>query len=125
MYATAVQLGRIAAEGLRARFARHRRMAERCHAFVADLRDRRGLDVQVLAPAGARSPTVTCIRLPDGVDGPEVVRRIREAGWVVGAGYGKLKATTFRIGHMGDHRPEGLEELLPVVEDALVRTRPA
>lgn len=120
MYAAAAQLRRIADEGLPRRFARHRDMAERCHAFVDELCRADGLDVEVLAPEGSRSPTVTCLRLPPGVDGPAVVERIAAAGWVVGAGYGRLKASTIRIGHMGDHRPERLEELLPVVREALL-----
>lgn len=120
MYAAAAQLARIAAEGLEARFARHAAMARRCHTFVEELSSGNGIEVAVLAPRGHRSPTVTCIRLPPGVDGPTVVHRIRECGWVVGAGYGPLKPDTVRIGHMGDHRPEVLDELLAVVRRVLI-----
>ena len=44
---------------------------------------------------------------------------MKRRGYVIGAGYGKLKDSTFRIGHMGDHTVEGLDELLNVLEEAL------
>ena len=48
---------------------------------------------------------------------PFVLRAI--LGWVIGGGYGKLKPTTFRIGHMGEHTVEELEELLSVLAEVL------
>ena len=33
----------------------------------------------------------------------------------MGNGYGKLKGETFRIGHMGDHQPAGLQLLLDAI----------
>jgi aspartate aminotransferase-like enzyme len=59
------------------------------------------------------------VTLPPGVRGPDVVARVQERGWVIGGGYGKLKESTVRIGHMGDHRVEALAELLDVVERVL------
>ena len=64
------------------------------------------------ANEGARSPTVTCVRLPDGRTGPEVVAALKQRGWTVGTGYGKLRDTSIRIGHMGDHSLVGIEALL-------------
>jgi aspartate aminotransferase-like enzyme len=40
---------------------------------------------------------------------------------VIASGYGKLKDTTFRIGHMGDHTLEELDELLGVLEEILLK----
>jgi aspartate aminotransferase-like enzyme len=82
------------------------------------MREERGVQVSVLAPQGRRSPTVTCIKLPEGVKGPEIVTAVKAKGWVIGGGYGKLKDTTIRIGHMGDHTLEGLNGVLGVVEEA-------
>jgi len=107
LYALERQLERVAAEGLEARFERHRAMAERTWAWAEE----RGV-LGVLAPPGHRSPTVTCLRLPRGTSGPAFVDRVAERGYTVGAGYGKLKRTTFRIGHMGEQTPETLEGLL-------------
>jgi aspartate aminotransferase-like enzyme len=73
----------------------------------------------VLAPEGRRSPTVTTIRLPEHLTGPEVAGRLKRRGWTIGAGYGKLKDSTIRIGHMGDHTVEGLEALLAVLAEEL------
>jgi len=38
---------------------------------------------------------------------------------VIGAGYGKLRETTFRVGHMGDHTPDRLALCLNACEEAL------
>ncbi len=119
LYALGAQLERIARETLDARWARHRAMAERTASWVDSLEALGAAGVRVLADEGGRSPTVTCLTLPDGVDGPSVVRRVREAGWVIGGGYGKLKATTIRIGHMGDHTPGELEALLDALTPVL------
>ena len=65
----------------------------------------------MLAERPRRSPTVSALRL-SGREASDVIGRAREAGYVLGAGYGKLKASTFRIGHMGDHTVERLRGLL-------------
>ena len=64
------------------------------------------------------SPTVSCIAAGER-DVPALVAGLRERGFEIGAGYGPLKAETFRIGHMGDHRPAGLEELLAAADEVL------
>lgn len=112
------QLGRIAAEGMEARWQRHRSMAERCWSWVEETSEEiEGLSV--LPPRPLRSPTVTCIRLPEGLMGPDVVSGMAKRGYVIGGGYGKLKPTTIRIGHMGDHTMGELNELLTVLEEVL------
>jgi predicted phosphoserine aminotransferase len=117
-YALDVQLQRILQSGVEARWESHRAMAERCWAWVEHMREERGVQVGVLAPEGRRSPTVTCIQLPSGVKGPDVVAAVKAKGWVIGGGYGKLKDTTIRIGHMGDHTLAGLDALLDVLEES-------
>jgi aspartate aminotransferase-like enzyme len=47
------------------------------------------------------------------------VSAIKKEGWTIGSGYGALKDTTFRIGHMGDHTVAGVDALLPVIDRAL------
>ena len=118
LYALEVQLGRIAAEGVEARWARHRAMAERTWAWVDEMQAR-GAVQGVLAPPGFRAPTVTCITLAGGRTGPEVVAALKARGFVIGAGYGKLKDATIRIGHMGDHTVAGLEDLLAALTEVL------
>lgn len=116
-YALDAQLERILEKGVEARWDNHLAMAEQCWAWVDNLREERGIPISVLAPEGRRSPTVTCVQLPAGVKGPDVVAAVKARGFVIGGGYGKLKDTTIRIGHMGDHTLEGLDALLDVIED--------
>jgi aspartate aminotransferase-like enzyme len=68
--------------------------------------------VSYLPREGRRSWTVSCLKVPDGKTATTVVGGLKQAGWTIGAGYGPLKETTIRIGHMGDHTLEALEELL-------------
>jgi predicted phosphoserine aminotransferase len=118
LFALEVQLGRMLAEGIDARWAKHRTMAERTWSWVGEMREG-GVALDVVAPEGFRSPAVTAVRTPDGLTGPEVVKGASDRGWVIGGGYGQLKEATFRIGHMGDHTPEQLEALLGVLTDVL------
>jgi predicted phosphoserine aminotransferase len=116
LYALDEQLARIEAEGLEARWARHEAMAERTWAWVDEMRERHGIELRVLAAEGRRSPSVTCVRLPDGLSGVEITRRLAERGFTIASGYGGLKERTFRIGHMGDHTMDELDALLDQIE---------
>jgi aspartate aminotransferase-like enzyme len=59
------------------------------------------------------------IALPKGLTGPEVSEAVKARGFTIGGGYGDLKDTTVRIGHMGDHTLEGLQRCLHVCESAI------
>jgi predicted phosphoserine aminotransferase len=118
LYALQVQLERMRVEGIMQRWARHAEMAQATWSWVERMHER-GVEVSVLAPEGYRSPAVTAIRTPDAWSGPEVVKSAAERGWVIGGGYGKLKETTFRIGHMGEHTVGEVGELLEVLEGVL------
>jgi aspartate aminotransferase-like enzyme len=106
-----------APEPAEARWARHAALAAATHAWVASHADRFG--IAVLAPEGERSPTVSAVTLPAGVDPMAVVAAVRRRGFVVGGGYGAGRATTFRIGHMGDHTVDGLAGCLAACAEAL------
>lgn len=118
LYALDFQLGRILAEGMEERWKRHLQMQARTFDWVEDMRSA-GIGVGVFARDGGRSPTVTCVTVPEGVDAAVVVAKMRSRGWVVGGGYGPLKHDTFRIGHMGDHTVEELEGLLGQLREVL------
>jgi aspartate aminotransferase-like enzyme len=120
LYALDAQLTRIAAETMEARWARHAAMAAQTWAWVDDVTRRRGLAIRVLAPEGERSATVTAVALPPNVSGVAVAAEVAKRGFVIGAGYGKLRETTFRVGHMGDHTPDRLALCLDACEEALV-----
>jgi predicted phosphoserine aminotransferase len=111
MFALDLQLDAIQKEGLDARFARHRAMAERTRAWAAER------SFEMFAEEGFRSPTVSAIRYGDR-KADELVKRAKAAGFALGDGYGKIKETTFRIGHMGDHDLKSLDALLSALDDA-------
>lgn len=50
---------------------------------------------------GYESPTVNCIKCPEGIEGPAVYEKMREKEFELAQGYGALKKRTFRIGNMG------------------------
>lgn len=112
LYALELQLDRIEAEGLAARFERHRAMAERTRAWAKD----QGLTM--FAEAGFESDTTSCIAAGT-IDVAWLVKELRARGKFISNGYGKLKGQTFRIGHMGDHSMERLEELLSDMDAVL------
>jgi aspartate aminotransferase-like enzyme len=120
LYALDVQLERIMAEGIEERWARHSRMARRTWTWVEEMWDA-GLKVSLPVGERFRSPTVTCIALPSERKGPEVVAALAQRGFVIATGYGKLKDTQLRIGHMGDHTVAELEVLLDALEEVLRR----
>jgi aspartate aminotransferase-like enzyme len=111
LYALEAQLARVVSETVEQRWARHDAMARRTWSWVEEMHDR-GLELSVLAPDGFRSPTVTCIRLPERHEGSRVARALEERGWTIAPGYGSLRDATIRIGHMGDHTVAELDVLL-------------
>ncbi|MGH7589999.1 MAG: hypothetical protein ACREL2_01055, partial [Gemmatimonadales bacterium] len=102
-------------EGIEARCARHEAMRARVELWVRET----GLPLGILAHAGQRSATVTAISLPAGGSGTVVVEALRRRGYVIGAGYGKLREATIRIGHMGDHTVAGLDRCLEELGEVL------
>lgn len=117
LYALAEQARSIAAEGVEARIDRHRAMMDRCHRWTEGAGARWGLSL--LAPEGRRSPTVTAISLSAAHRGPEIAQTLAERGWTIAPGYGALRDSTIRIGHMGDHTVDGVARLLDEVEAVL------
>jgi aspartate aminotransferase-like enzyme len=117
LYALDAQLAAIGREGLAKRYARHAAMAAAVHAWVEDA-SARGRGVGILARAGVRANTVSCLTI-DG-DAPRLAHLLRERGFEVGAGYGALAASTVRIGHMGEHTVREVRQLLAALDDALL-----
>jgi aspartate aminotransferase-like enzyme len=114
VYALAVQLGRIAQEGLVARCTRHRHMRERIERWV-DGHGRCG----IMAPRGRRSDTVTALTLRPERSAIAVARHLAEQGWQVTVGIDADTDRLIRIGHMGDVTPDHLAPLLQAIEPLL------
>ena len=118
MYGLRAQIRHIEAETIEGRWKRHAAMARRTEAWVAEMAGR-GIAIAILAPEGFRSPTVSCLTLPDGMTGPKVTKELDRRGFVIAPGYGKLRDSSIRIGHMGDHTVAELDILLGELEDIL------
>jgi aspartate aminotransferase-like enzyme len=119
LYALEAQMGDIGREGIERRWERHVAMRDATIAWAEAVATRRGIDLDILAPESARSPTVTVLSLPPGIKGPEVTEAVKVRGFTIGSGYGQLKETTVRIGHMGDHSVDGLRRCLHACETAI------
>ena len=119
LYALETQLNDMLREGIDRRWERHEAMRDATVSWVTRTVLRLDLDLAVLAPDGARSPTVTAITLPEGLKSADVVHAVARRGFTIGTGYGPLKDTTIRIGHMGDHTMDTLRPCLAECEDAL------
>ena len=98
-------------EGMESVFDRHQAMADRVRARAAELGYR--LQGEGLLD---RSPTLTALRLPEGVEPGEIRARVREAGIQIAVGLGAYKSKCIRIGHMGDIRLEDVDRTMDVLE---------
>ena len=113
IYALERVLERIDAEGLDARWARHRDMAE----FVRGWSRER---YSLFAEPGYESDTVTCITNTAGIDIPALNAALSEKrDCIISDGYGPLKGKTFRIAHMGDMTVEQLQDLTSWIDEIL------
>jgi aspartate aminotransferase-like enzyme len=119
LFALEAQMGDIGREGIERRWERHLAMRDATIEWVQAVSRRRGVDISVVAPEGARSPTVTAISLPTGMVPRELLDAVLVRGYTLGSGYGELKDTTIRIGHMGDHSVDGVKRCLHACESAI------
>jgi aspartate aminotransferase-like enzyme len=94
-------------------------MALRTQEWIPKISDETGKKLANIAPLGSQSPTVSTIRLPSDVPAEAFTAKVAKLGIVVGSGYGKLKSSSFRIGHMGDHTVESVERCLAACSSAL------
>jgi aspartate aminotransferase-like enzyme len=113
VFALDAQLQRILAEGLEARFARHAAMADMTQKWALS----RGLELY--APEGYRSKTVTTIDNTLGIDVSKLNAFLGERGMRIANGYGALKGKALRIGHMGEITPSDMEELFAAMDEYL------
>ena len=102
-------------EGLEASWARHQRNAERLWEGLEAL----GLTLHVARQH--RLPTLTTVRVPDGVEEMAVRQRLlQEFNIEIAGGLGELKGKIWRIGLMGhSSRPEHVKLLLAALEEIL------
>lgn len=96
VYAMRAALRLVMEEGLPARFERHWRHTR---ALWAGLR---AMGLELLVDEPHRSPTITTVRIPSGVDDARVrTRLLREYNIEIAGGLGPLRGQIWRIGLMG------------------------
>jgi predicted phosphoserine aminotransferase len=115
IYALDLQLKRIFAEGLEARFARHAAMADRVQSWAIEHK------LDLFAPEGYRSKTVTTIDNKLEIDISALNAFLQTRAMRIANGYGPLKGKTFRIGHMGELGLDDVNELLEVMQEFLAQ----
>ena len=118
IYALASKLEDIFAEGLEPRFARHKKLAEMTRAWAA----KHGFTLY--PEAGYESVTLTCVNngaKPGGraVDVAKLQKLVKDQGFLIDGGYGKIKGTTFRISNMGDETEGTMTQLYTALDTAM------
>ncbi|NLN71171.1 MAG: alanine--glyoxylate aminotransferase family protein [Thermoplasmatales archaeon] len=112
LYGLDYQLDRVLSEGMPARYRRHDRMASMTEKWADD-------NLNGLFPeAGSRSKTIGVINRGT-LDFDTFHKALKEKGYEISNGYGEVKSSTFRIGHMGDVTPGTLAELLDTMKGIL------
>jgi len=118
MYALDAQVEAIAREGIEGRWRRHADMSAMTSQWIDECKSS-GIDIENIVRPEHRSPTVSTIRLPEGIESSAFLPKVASQGITVATGYGKLRAPTFRIGHMGDHTPATVARCLDACRSAL------
>ncbi|MSU63781.1 MAG: alanine--glyoxylate aminotransferase family protein [Pedosphaera sp.] len=118
VYALASKLEDFFAEGLENRYARHGRTNQSTRDWAA----RHGFTT--FPEAGFESITLCCINngaKPGGrvVDVAKLQKLVKDQGFLIDGGYGKIKGTTFRISNMGDETESSMSQLYAALDKAM------
>lgn len=118
IYALSSKLDDFFAEGLENRYARH----QQTNQMTRDWAARHGFNL--FPEAGFESITLTCISngaRPGGrvVDVAKLQKLVKDQGFLIDGGYGKIKGTTFRLSNMGDETPETMGQLYAALDKAM------
>ena len=106
------------AEGLDARYARHRKLAQMTRDWAARH------EFKLFPEKDFESVTLTCISngaRPGGrtVDVPKLQKLVKDQGFLIDGGYGKIKGTTFRLSNMGDETEATMNQLYAALDNAM------
>jgi aspartate aminotransferase-like enzyme len=118
VYALASKLDDFFAEGLDARFARHRKLAQ----MTRDWATSHGLTL--FPEKDFESVTLTCINngaKPGGrvIDVAKLQKSVKDQGFLIDGGYGKIKGTTFRLSSMGDETEATMARLYAALDKGI------
>jgi aspartate aminotransferase-like enzyme len=121
VFALASKLEDIFAEGLEARYARHRKTNQMTRDWAA----KHGFTL--FPDKGFESLTLTCVNngaKPVGravVDVPKLQKLVKDQGFLIDGGYGKIKGTTFRVSNMGDETEATMSQLFAAMDKAMAQ----
>jgi len=118
IYALSSKLDEFYAEGLEQRYARHKKTNQMVHDWAA----RHGFTL--FPEKGFESVTLTCVNngaKPGGrtVDVAKLQKLVKERGFLIDGGYGKIKGTTFRLSNMGDETEATMNQLIVALDEAI------
>src|SRR6059058_1610343 len=118
VYALASKLEEIFSEGLETRYARHAKLAQ----ITRDWAARHGFTL--FPEKGFESVTLTCVNngaKPSGrvADVAKFQKLVKDEGFLIDGGYGKIKGTTFRISNMGDETEATMSRLYAALDAAM------
>jgi aspartate aminotransferase-like enzyme len=118
IYALSSKLDEFFAEGLTARYARHKQTNKQVHDWAA----KHGFTL--FPEKGFESITLTCVNngaKPGGraVDVAKLQKLVKERGFLIDGGYGKIKGTTFRLSNMGDETEATMNQLIAALDEAM------
>ncbi|MDI3501951.1 MAG: hypothetical protein PWR09_75 [Archaeoglobi archaeon] len=100
-------------EGMEKRIERHRRQAKAIREAVLEL----GLELFPRTNEVTNySNTVTAIKMPEGVEDRELRGKIRELGYRIAGGQGRLKGRIFRISNMGNFTTKDIIGVISALE---------
>lgn len=113
MFGLSKQLDLIFEEGVKNRFERHDKISSR-------VRDGcKNLGFGVFPDEKYASPTLSAISVPDGFDLKSMHSEMKERGFILASGYGKVSNETFRVGNMGNVTMEDVNEMLENLEEVV------
>ncbi|HEV2328894.1 MAG TPA: alanine--glyoxylate aminotransferase family protein [Verrucomicrobiae bacterium] len=120
IHALSSKLDEFFAEGLDARYARHKKTNQ----MTRDWAKKHGFNL--FADAGFESVTLTCISngaKPGGrtVDVAKLQKLTKDQGFLIDGGYGKIKGTTFRVSNMGDETEATMAQLFAAMDKAMAQ----
>jgi aspartate aminotransferase-like enzyme len=119
-YALSAKLDEFFAEGLEARYARHKQTNQMTRDWAA----KHGFTL--FPEAGYEAITLTCINngaKPGGrtVDVSKLQKLVKDQGFLIDGGYGKLKGLAFRLSNMGDETPATMNQLYTALDKAMAQ----
>lgn len=119
-YGLEASLKKILSEGIENVYARHQTLADKTRNQV------KALGLELLADESAASNTVTAIKLPEGIDGRQLTKHVRESyNVVLGGGQGSLAGKIVRVAHLGYVETAEIDDALSALARGLSDLRSA